>query len=450
MDIASLIACGLVNLAMVIFYLGGRGNFNQFPFWAGLIHMGFFFSQAVGGYHNINMFPDGSYAAALWFATLCSIALWIGFLQGRGKQPNSTSWIAAPFSTEKLFYAGAFLCSVGIFFQWKLWSLPEEMLAASQWSGATIKYNFFASLFKIGFVVLWLLYLFERKRVNMRLLVFLIPCFFMLFSAAFLRGRRAEMMNLCSYLLVSLWLVRSITLPKWIMITGLAGGLILVNGVGIYRNIMMDKEVSLSERVSKAAQADYLSSSKNAVNDSSPEFKNYVYFRHIHAKYHYFDFGLWHWNTLVHNYVPSQLVGAGVKNSLKYQPAWRDQVGPTAKAELGHNRATGSTSTGYLDAFQSFGWLGFVKFWLVGWMMGVLYRYGAQGYFMGQLLYVFMLNPAMHAVTHHTNLILVANWVYFFVLAYPLLYWARIKQSETNEVDEQAIVENWGPGYGNP
>ena len=79
----------------------------------------------------------------------------------------------------------------------------------------TIKYNFFANLFKIGFVVLWILYLYERKLVNTRLLIFVLPALLMLLSAAFIRGRRAEMMNLCSYILVALWLVRRITLPRW-------------------------------------------------------------------------------------------------------------------------------------------------------------------------------------------------------------------------------------------
>ncbi len=78
---------------------------------------------------------------------------------------------------------------------------------------------------------------------------------------------------------------------------------------------------------------------------------------------------------------------------------------------------------------MSFGWLGFIKFILVGGLMGILYRHAMQGHFLGQLLYVFMLSTAMHAITHETHRILVSAWVYFMALCYPVLFWARVKTS---------------------
>ena len=87
----------------------------------------------------------------------------------------------------------------------------------------------------------------------------------------------------------------------------------------------------------------------------------------------------------------------------------------------------GSTATGYLDAFGSFGWFGFLKFWIAGYIMGVLYRHAMQGAFLGQLLYIHTLPTAMLMVTHQTNEFLVRIWIYFLVLAYPVFYLAKYK-----------------------
>lgn len=62
--------------------------------------------------------------------------------------------------------------------------------------------------------------------------------------------------------------------------------------------------------------------------------------------------------------------------------------------------------------------------------MGTLYRYAMAGAFLGQFLYVMQMGTAMHAISHGTNRILVSEWVYFFALCFPLLYWAKIKRGE--------------------
>ncbi len=59
--------------------------------------------------------------------------------------------------------------------------------------------------------------------------------------------------------------------------------------------------------------------------------------------------------------------------------------------------------------------------------MGVLYRHAMTGYFMAQLLYVYLLGTSMSAISHATHSVLVSQWVYFFAFGYPVLYWAKLK-----------------------
>lgn len=425
MELIALICYGSVNLMMILSCLHKQGDYNQFPFWGGVISLGWFFPQVVGGYLQAERFPEGAYSASVFFAALCTAAMWFGYLSAVGGRPVKPSWLDMQFEVKKLYISGAVLCTFGFFFQWKVWSMPQEILTQTQWSGAVVKYLFLASIFKFGFIALWLLYLSQPKLFVPKLMLFIIPALGCLFYAALILGRRAGMMNLVSYLAVSFWFVRRKAIPRGVLIAGAVFGLILINSIGTYRAIMSNQDASFSEKISEAANADYASSSLRAMDESGAEFKNYLYARQVYADNSAYDYGAMHWNKLIFNYVPGQLIGSGVKKALQFPKPinWRK----AAFENYGHRYATGTTATGFADSFGSFGWFGFIKFLLIGLIMGVLYRRAMAGSFLAQLLYVYTLGTAMHAVSHGTNRILLSSWVYFFMLAFPAFYCARAR-----------------------
>jgi len=143
MELFSLILYGVVNVAMVMCYLQGRGRFYQFPFWAGVIALGWFYPQAIGGYFQFSTFPKYAYCNAMLFASLCTIALWFGFNQAVIKKPSSEGLLSLKFNGSRLYYAGATLCVAGFYFYWKLWNLPAEELTRGIWTGPAVKYIFF-------------------------------------------------------------------------------------------------------------------------------------------------------------------------------------------------------------------------------------------------------------------------------------------------------------------
>jgi hypothetical protein len=425
---------------MVAFHLLSKNRIFEFPFWAGVLALGWFYPMAIGGYVKAEHYPEAAYANGMLFATLCTVALWIGFAIGTKRIPRKPSWIDAQFDLDRLFSACALLTVGGLLFYWKLQSLPEEMLRQSQWSGATVKYLFLSSVFQFGFIGLWILYLSQDKFVVPKILLFWIPGLLLILRAAVLGGRRAEMMNLVSFIFTSLWFVRRKAPPPWMIAAAVGVGLVLANSIGTYRGIMKNKELSLSERLKVASKADYTSESKNLLQEGGGDFNNYIYLRQVTAEDGRYDFGLSHWNGFIFNYVPAQIVGRGIKNSLMiplkyYAPS-------VAYSRYGHRLGVGSVTTGYYDAFASFWWLGFIKFWLVGWLMGVLYKRAMVKSFLGMLLYAYMLGPAMHAISHGTHLFLVTKWAYFFMLAYPVLYWAKQKVFEVQvDVSESGRQE---------
>jgi hypothetical protein len=426
MDLIALISYATVTMLMVLFYFfRGKGTYFEFPFWAGLISGGWFLPQAIQLCPEADKLPEGAYASGLFFAALCNAAMWAGFSFANDRITQRKSWLADDFDKRKLYWAGAVMCMVGFFFQWKLLALPDELFKSTQWSGALVKYLFFASIFKLGFVTIWLLYLSERKWVNVKLLVFIVPCLLLLLQAVVLKGRRGEMMNLFSFIFCSLWLVRRYPIPRVILIAAVCVGLTLVNSIGIYRVMMRDKDTPVLERLSKAAKA--VSEEKNRTRSGGSEFRNYTYTVALYQESNRFDYGGIHWNELVFNYVPAQLVGRDFKESLALESGMSAREASDVLLEkFGYRMSVGTTISGYADAYGSFSWFGFVKFLLIGLMMGTLYRHAMNGTFLGQMLYVYVLGTAMHAVSHGTNRILASVWVYFFALAYPLLFRARI------------------------
>lgn len=410
---------------MLACHFVGKGRYFEFPFWAAVLALGWFFPQAVGGWLNTADFPAGAYAGSMFFAALCTLALWIGFDVSARKVPAKPSWLDAPFDIRKLHAAGALLCAIGFFFQYKLSSLPDEVTSQTQWSGAAVKYLFLSNIFVFGFITLWLVYLSRKKLFAPSLLVFIIPSLALLAEAAVLRGRRAAMMNLLSYVAASLWFVRRIAVPRWMLVTGLSLGLVLINAIGIYRSIMAEEGVPFSERLAQIRESGLAESAGGVLKESGHEFRNYIYYRQVYAENGGFDFGAAHWNELVFNYVPAQIVGRGLKNALMFPV--HDHIA-LAEEKFGFAFGVGTTSTGYTDSFASFGWFGFVKYLLIGAIMGTLYRHAMLGSFLPQLLYVYSLGTAMHAISHGTNAILLSLWIYFLALGYPSLFLARAKR----------------------
>lgn len=445
MNLLALVLYGLLNGTMVLSYLLKKERIYEFPFWAGLLALGWFFPQAIGGYRNIDNYPGDIFSSALLFASLCTVALWLGYGYGRTKKIMKKSWLDAQFDKHRLILAGSILCLLGFYFQWKLSSLPEEMLAKSQWSGASVKYLFLASIFHFGFITLLLIYYNQNKLFVPKLLIFIIPCLLSLLRTAIVSGRRAGMMNLVAYVLVGLWFARRWVLPRWLLMGCLIVGLIIVNSIALYRNIMSDENIPLSKRFENAFNADFSQGTTTVANDSGAEFDNYAFCRKVYSDEGHYYWGLMHWNKLVWNYVPAQVVGRKTKNSLMLD--LKDYGYDLAHKRYGLHYLTGTTGTGYKDSFLSFGWFGFIKFALIGWMMGTLYRYAMVGSFLGQLLYIYMLKDAMESISHGTHAILVSSWVYFFALGYPALRWARsragglVPSAERVDSDEVSMVD---------
>ena len=126
MDLVTLIVYGAINGTMVVLSLLRRNAVYEFPFWAGALSLGWFFPMAVGGYLT-GKIPGEAYANGMIFASICTGALWFGFVRGRDGEVSQNSWLAQRFDYSKLIKVGVVLSVLGFYFLWKLSNLPEVL-----------------------------------------------------------------------------------------------------------------------------------------------------------------------------------------------------------------------------------------------------------------------------------------------------------------------------------
>ncbi|MDD2540719.1 MAG: hypothetical protein PHH28_06705 [Desulfuromonadaceae bacterium] len=444
MDLFVLILYAGTNLLMILSaFFRKEGGIYQFPFWAGVIGLGWFAPQALGGYLKLSVYPEASYTACMLFAWMCTVALWFGFERSKRKLCSQKSWLTMKFSQKRLFLACVVLCLIGFYFKWKLVSLPEEMITTTgfgQWTGVPVKYLFLSEVFTVGFLGMWIQYLRNGQWLDYRRLMFIIFCFVLLLMPVIFGGRRADAMNIISYCFIMLWLVRRIEVHRLIVAGVLVFGIIWVNTIGQYRSVMVGQkyEKTVVERIDEVLELDFIGLYKGTILQAGPEFENFLYGMYAMQSSLTFDAGFGHWNDFVFNYVPAQLVGRSFKDSCIIPIRAYYQI---ARDKLGWYGISGATHTGYLDSFYSFFWLGWIKFLLIGWLMGWLYRYAMCRSFLAQLLYCYMLTKAMHAISHTTNDVLIRMWVYFFLLGFPMLYWAKSKPLNSLRPGRRSLIK---------
>lgn len=186
-------------------------------------------------------------------------------------------------------------------------------------------------------------------------------------------------------------------------------GFLLNSQVSSYRSNAYSKEFSIWENI----QTLTLSNSQDMVVSDlyGNEVHNAMLGINDVSRNMSFDFGFFNWNEIVHDFVPKAIVGAEIKSGLMVD------VGGSKQAET--LQSSGSTMTGYYDAYSSFGILGFVKFLLIGYLMGYFWR--KRSYSVNYLLlYVCMFSSVMEIVSHSSNYP-VSRLIFYFAFAYPFI-----------------------------
>lgn len=399
-------------LLMVCLWLVGSGlrrpgGIYEFPFLAGATFLGFLLPQ-LPGLATDPYLPAIAFEKMVFFTILCAVAMGVGWTSG-AKPINAGKWA---FDQQVLLWIAAGLSLIGAFFSYKIDQLPPEMtVLSSQWTGLPVAYLFFARVKIYGFAIAALC--FARNPSRFAFTIILFNMMYILQNVV-LHGRRADTSEFLLIVALSVWFARGKALPRTVAVIGIMVGTLFIHSVGDYRSLSSQNDLNTST----VLQISWVNNLLSLVKNGGAEAKNAVVHIHHIDQYMEFDYGASNWNILVFNYVPAQLFGSEFKESL-YIP-----ISP--QGDPYYDAPGGATNTGMLDAFASFWYFGFVKFFFAAYFVSRIYYSAKMGSFMFQILYMVSLTPALHVITHHTQT-LPSAWVHMALFLLPSLALAKIK-----------------------
>ncbi len=420
-DLLMLVFVGVI-VAIIVACISRPAGIYEFPILAAVVFAGFVLTQGFG-LRSDSSLPEGSLARVFIMSILCLLACYVGFVRGAERMPF-LNW---GYDDRKLMQVSWILTIMGTVFWVLISRLPKELTSVSQWTGMPVAYRFFAQSFSYGLAIAMLLYL--RTKSKQALGPILIGVF-LYADLAVVGVRRSAGAELLLMVLLAFWYVRKKCIPKLAFFGIVVFGTLVMYSTGDIRDIIMGDKgytsilkgdfLPSTDQFKKVALLDNMS---GVLKSGAAEVQNAAHLMAGVSDEGAYDFGMNDWNVLVFNFIPAQLVGQDFKSAFLFK-----FDSPISRGSSGaYEMSIGSTVTGICDAFCSFGYLGFVKFLLIGWILGTLNRGALKGNEGAAILYMSLIVSGLEAITHDTALFF-SKIVYICIFAIPALRYAKNRE----------------------
>lgn len=410
-----LIVCCLLILSQG---LKRQSRMIQYPFLVAGVYLGWVVPQFLGLTQNPYL-PPGALSKTLVMAILCLGAVYFGYTV----RPRPARMFWWQFDERRLLIASLVLSLLGAYFFFQVSQLAAEVTAehGGAWTGVITIYVFFARLLTIGMVIAIILHMMKPQWQTLVIISFDLLFYI---ERIIIQGRRAEMVELALIAMMVAWFHRRWLPPRWVIVGGVIGVTLLINSIGDYRSTMLDEDrVTWSGAgLDQIMEIDFIGNLQKIAEGEleSHDLKNAV--MNIEAVDHLlvFDYWLSIWNQLVTNFLPGQWIGHDLKQALILE------FDNDARAYRDYVPHSGSTMTGFSDAFQSFWYFGAIKFFLAGLIMRRWYQAGVNGNIVAQMIMMLIISDSLHLITHST-MNFYMGFIELAIFLLPVLLLARIK-----------------------
>lgn len=403
MSLTLLIIFALINILMIASGLKSKMGVFQFPCLIGCVNLAFAFPQLYSIY-NVHRNADSYMALAFLFMCLCCAALWAGFYWGNNHL-KQTNYIVR-FNPDALIKVIVVFFIIGI----TAYFTNRGVQKGGRASGTYVIIRFFQEYANYALFLI-LIILNRHIKYTKLLTVLLIGEFIIGLDFLFLAARRgnAIVMGLAVlYFYLNKLSPTKYKSRRWMIPIFFFIGMILSTNIADYRSNAYKGTMSATENFESL---DYSNTASKIFNNAYGELNNAILGINYAYAHNAYDYGATNWNGLVATLVPKVIVGTQAKNAM-YLPIPTQEFANTLTAD-------GSTMTGYFDSFGSFGIFGFIKFFIIGLIMGILWH-RRQSSDLSLFLYLLLLTPGLHLITHQSayffyNLALYALFIYPFI-----------------------------------
>ena len=361
----------------------------QYPFLVAAIFIAFLMPQAFSLTQNLGVVSAASVESML---IVCCLCLWMSLLFYRIRpNPKIIKRLNRPSDDKKLFQAGMAFACISFASSLLLSRISITTNVYGNWTGpATILY-FFGNLRYIALAIF--LNSFLRKPSIQRffwVMVGLVPTL----ETVLLYGRRTPTFTLLALVGLSLLFVKRVTPPRFLVVIFIFLAAFLIPVIGTQRGDFWNAFLSGTLEPSSILEG----LDRILLKGDVLELRNGTMLLEAADKLKKFGLGSGLWNDIVFQYVPGQLVGYDLKQSL--QANWGVSSEDLLQV-FGIVFSPGSTKTGVGESYAEFGYLGCLVFGAIAY----LYRHVWIAAFyldnkISQVLYAGLLSPAMVGVTH--------------------------------------------------
>lgn len=383
----------------------------RFPFIIACVNLTFIYPQLTA-IHEYNGNPDAYMSLSLVHMCLCTIAVWGGFQLGSSH--HSKIITIRHFKTDKLIPFAVLFLIIGA----TAYFMNRGVYKGGKISGMYVIISFFNAYINYALVLIMIaLYTPNQKikQIAKFLLIIVLIISIDKFTQQARRGSALYIALIIGYFYMLHIPAHKYRLLRYIIPGIFLFGLIFNTVIGQYRANAYSGDVNTIENVESLN----FNGPNNPKYSASGEVNNAILGINATATVGKYDFGANSWNAVVAAMVPKALVGERQKEAMILPSPNENLVGALTR--------NGSTMTGYYDSFASFGLCGFLKFLIIAWFMGTLWRKRLNND-ISIFLYVALLTPGILMVTHSTNSI-ISTLIVYAIFVLPILRHISYKKS---------------------
>ena len=373
----------------------------KFSSLAALVNLSFILPQLIAIY-NSNPHSDTYMTLALSFMCLCSLAVPLGF--NIGTAGNTRIQTLTIFQQDKLPKIIVLFLFIGL----SAYVLNRGEYTGGKPSGVYVIINFFSGFLNYALILTLIGFYAKRKKFFTISLIILTV---IAIDQFILQARRASLIYFT--LTIAYFYLSNATPSRYRIINYLIpllffAGLVFNTVIGQYRLNAYGGQTNALENIESL---DFNESGRKIAESSNGEVnRGIICINYVYANGTY-DYGMSNWNGIITTLVPKSLFGSDFKKSW-YIESQNEKLVKFLTME-------GSTLTGYYDSFASFGIFGFIKFLLISWIMGALWKKRNLSQ-ISIFLYLALLTPALHLITHSSDNF-INSLIVYSIFAYPFI-----------------------------
>lgn len=384
----------IICLSLVSWGFCRTGRFYQFPFLIGCIFLIYLLPQGLYLVNEYKLHAGIVSRIALQrlfiYSSMCLSMCWIGYQIDINYKLQKLLNIRVDY--DKLFLSGILLLVIGFISSYSLLKIDIQLAANGNWTGSATILIFFAGLLYISLPIFLLAAIKKPTIKNISLSV--ISSLPML-ERIFFYGRRQNSFAFIITLGLCFFIVKRFILPKWFIMLVIFCSIFLIPVMGQLRGEFWS--LILRADISEILEASSQAYEKTFIKGQYLELRNAALIVDASVQLNKHGFGTGLWDGIIRQFVPGQIVGFDLKNSLQFNLSTYNNL----SSLYGYKPHNGLTSTGLGDSFFEFSYFGCFIFALIAtlfknlWVSAIYFES-----IISTLLYIGIIDSALLCITH--------------------------------------------------